>query len=37
MVDGILIGAIGVSRGTVEQDVMVASAGARAIGGMVAS
>lgn len=37
MVNGVLIGAIGVSGGSVEQDVMAASAGARAIGGVLAS
>jgi uncharacterized protein GlcG (DUF336 family) len=35
VVDGILIGAIGVSGGSAAQDVVVAEAGARAIGGTV--
>lgn len=35
IVDGIFIGAVGVSGGTVEQDITVANAGAQAIGGYV--
>ena len=36
VVDGIFIGAVGVSGGTTDQDVQVANAGAKAIGGYVA-
>ena len=36
VVEGIFIGAVGVSGGTVDQDVSCANAGARAIGGYVA-
>jgi len=35
VVNGIFIGAVGVSGGTTDQDVQVANAGARAIGGYV--
>ncbi|KAJ9652887.1 hypothetical protein H2198_007889 [Neophaeococcomyces mojaviensis] len=37
LVNGILIGAVGVSGGTVAQDVQVANAGAQAIGGTIPS
>lgn len=36
VVDGVFIGAVGVSGGSVDQDVQVASAGVRAIGGYLA-
>jgi uncharacterized protein GlcG (DUF336 family) len=36
IVDGVFIGAVGVSGGSVEQDIQVASAGVKAIGGYLA-
>lgn len=36
-VNGVFIGAVGVSGGTVDQDIQVASAGVRAVGGYLAS
>ena len=37
IVDGVFIGAVGVSGGTVDQDVTVATAGVQAVGGYLAS
>lgn len=37
IVDGVFIGAVGVSGGTVDQDIQCANAGARAVGGYIAS
>lgn len=35
VIDGVVVGAIGVSSGTAEQDVEIAEAGLRAIGDLV--
>jgi len=37
MVNGVLIGAVGVSGGTVAQDIEVANAGVQAVGGVIPS